>query len=43
MKGIFAITIFMAISFVMSSKTVPSPQPLSYRISSELSNLRRLL
>jgi hypothetical protein len=42
MKGFLAVLIFMTITFVMFSRTVPGSQPLSYRLDAELSNLRRL-
>lgn len=43
MKGLFAALIFMTITFVMFTRTVPSSEPLSYRVSAELRNLERLL
>ena len=43
MKGFLAALIFMTITFVMFTRTVPGPEPLSYRLSAELRNLGRLL
>ena len=43
MKGFFAVLLFMAIILVMFSLTLPVPsQPLSYRITAELRNLKYL-
>jgi hypothetical protein len=42
MKEFIAALIFMTITFVMFSRTVPGSAPLSHKISAELMNLRRL-
>jgi len=42
MKEFLAALIFMTITLVMFTRTAPGPQPLSYRLRAELSNLRRL-
>jgi hypothetical protein len=43
MKGLLAALIFMTITFLMFTGTVPGSDPLSNRLTAELSNLERLL
>jgi hypothetical protein len=42
MKGLLATLIFMTITFVMFTRTVPGSEPLYYRLKAELVNLERL-
>jgi hypothetical protein len=43
MKGLLAALIFMTITFLMFTRTVPGSDPLPHRLTAELSNLERLL
>ena len=43
MKGLLAALIFMTITFVMFTRTVPGSEPLSHRLRAELINLEQLL